>query len=216
MPSNKQFDKLLHNTRISNLVELYEPMRLLSRALHDPHAVLDTSTSKREGNPSSFRPDFDLRETSAGYFLEGEFAGVPNRDAIRLKWLNSNTLHVEATIPSVNLEQEWGDMTREQNAAMLEAAYAAAQEAKSDEQSVPVERARGDEKSEKHGEHRETMRTWLNERRMGSCSRTFNFPNAVDMDGVRAKLNQGLLKIFVPKLDQSRLRTRDIAIQEEN
>ncbi|KAI5295701.1 hypothetical protein KEM52_000494 [Ascosphaera acerosa] len=57
--------------------------------------------------------------------------------------------------------------------------------------------------------HRKVPREWnylMNERNIGRFSRQFNFPQEVDQDKVRAKLDRGLLTIAVPKLVERRRR----------
>lgn len=53
-------------------------------------------------------PLFDIRETKEAYFLEGEFPGISDQKAIKLEWKGKRTLLVEATIPKLDLEAEWG------------------------------------------------------------------------------------------------------------
>ena len=56
------------------------------------------------------------------------------------------------------------------------------------------------------------VRSWLSERQAGVYVRTFYLPAAVKTDGIQARLSQGLLKIMVPKMDESLFNTKDIYI----
>ncbi|KAI5815690.1 HSP20-like chaperone [Pyronema omphalodes] len=43
---------------------------------------------------------------------------------------------------------------------------------------------------------------WVSERSVGEFSRCFSFPGLVDIDGVRASLEFGILKVVVPKMEK--------------
>lgn len=51
---------------------------------------------------------------------------------------------------------------------------------------------------------------WLSERSFGEFSRVFNFPNNIDQDKVKAKFNQGILDILVPKAEKTGARKIEI------
>ncbi len=51
-------------------------------------------------------------------------------------------------------------------------------------------------KGEKEGEE---ATYWVSERSVGEFHRSFSFPSRVDQDNVKAKLNNGVLTITVPK-----------------
>lgn len=48
----------------------------------------------------------------------------------------------------------------------------------------------------------EGVRTLVLERHLGRLGRSFTFPKAVDFDGLKAKLRDGLLRIMVPKAEE--------------
>lgn len=55
--------------------------------------------------------------------------------------------------------------------------------------------------SEQQGESKQPS-YWSSERIYGSFSRSFAFPTAVDAEGVKARLENGVLKVEVPKRAQ--------------
>lgn len=57
----------------------------------------------------------------------------------------------------------------------------------------------------------DTAKYWVRERSIGEFSRSFNFPQRVDHDGVSASLDNGVLTITVPKA--KRHEVRRIAVQ---
>jgi len=55
-------------------------------------------------------PDFDVRETEGAYFLEGEFPGIRDKEAIKLEWVDRRTLAIDARVRRTELLSEWGPM----------------------------------------------------------------------------------------------------------
>jgi HSP20 family protein len=43
---------------------------------------------------------------------------------------------------------------------------------------------------------------WISERSIGEFQRSFSFPTSVDVDRVNAGLENGILKVTVPKMEQ--------------
>lgn len=52
------------------------------------------------------------------------------------------------------------------------------------------------------------------ERLFGSFSRSFNFPRSADLASVKARFDQGLLRIDVPKKAEEQQRTRKVEIED--
>jgi len=204
---------LIHHPNLSNLVDLYDPVKLLSKALHEPHTIFD---GKRGIRHRAFTPDFDLRETADAYFLEGEFPGIKGRDALGLKWLDDATLQINGHIERSDLEQEWGvhvgsGAGLSQQDDSTNAPALPSNPSNNEWEEIAVEKSKG--LVEKDRDPKEDgVRYWLNERRGGSYARTFSFPNKVDNDRIQARLGQGLLMIMVPKVDRSKLKSKEIHI----
>ena len=57
----------------------------------------------------------------------------------------------------------------------------------------------GNGQVEKHHGEKEEATYWVSERSVGEFHRSFSFPSRVDQDNVKAKLNNGVLTITVPK-----------------
>ncbi|KAF8472090.1 HSP20-like chaperone [Kalaharituber pfeilii] len=58
---------------------------------------------------------------------------------------------------------------------------------------------------------KDQIKYWISERNIGSFQRTFSFPGLIDQDNVKAKLENGLLTIEVPK--RAKLPLRKVEIQ---
>lgn len=146
-------------------------------------------------------PTFDVRETATSYYLEGEFPGISGPDAIKLEWINENILRVTAHIEKIDLKAEWPT---------------------NDSPGTPPDQPTGDEQGKpepsissenKLAPKAEEPKEWLNERTSGVFVRTFDFPSAVDTDGILVKLYQGLLRINLPKKAAKVVETKKISIQ---
>jgi HSP20 family molecular chaperone IbpA len=95
------FNNIMQHPSVSNLVDLYEPIRHLSRALRglDSQSFSDVYHSRHgRRHEAKFSPDFDLRETPEAYYFEGEFPGVKDCSAIKLQWIDGHTLRIEGTV----------------------------------------------------------------------------------------------------------------------
>ena len=130
-------------------------------------------------------PQFNVRETSAAYFLEGQFPGIRDVGDIRAEWVGHGTLVIEATVSGVDLEAEWDIKLDDGH----EASETGREQSKAPDEQVV--------RSEKEGSH---MRWWLTECPTGKFRRSFTFPTEIDEKAMRARLGQGLLKIMIPKM----------------
>ncbi|KAF2258910.1 HSP20-like chaperone [Lojkania enalia] len=147
-----------------------------------------SSESHRNPRPDApFSPDFDLRETTDAYFLEGEFPGISGRGAVKMQWLDGRTLRIEGRIQKLDLN-EAGEV-------------------------ILVRGQERKEERENSQEKASALRTWLNERRAGLFVRNFSFPAGLDIDRIQARLSQGLLRVMIPKTRRERFESREIYVQ---
>ncbi|CAI9627179.1 unnamed protein product [Alternaria burnsii] len=108
--SHHTLNNFLHHPSISNLVELYEPIRYFSRTprtAQEKPLLSDGHFRRSVYHETSFSSDFELRETSEAYFLEGEFPGISGGTAIKVHWLDERTLRVKGIIHKTDLKTEW-------------------------------------------------------------------------------------------------------------
>ncbi|KAG5980351.1 hypothetical protein E4U55_004110 [Claviceps digitariae] len=203
----------------------------LFRLLHDFDSYSQSQqgnakTSSRAGSLPHWQPTFDVRETTEAYELYGELPGV-NKEHVNIDFTEPQTLQIrgkserkytaatpharqiEDSVMSGALDHSDDDKTRK-NARKVtvedgddeewsNAGHSAPGSPKSTtvevEQPTPVQQKRVD-----HAKY------WLAERKVGEFSRTFNFPNRVDQDGVRASFQDGILSIIVPKAKKHEAR----------
>jgi len=57
-------------------------------------------------------PIFDIQESKTAYFLEGEFPGISDKNAIVIEKVGPRTLAIEAKVSKLNLHDEWKDEPR--------------------------------------------------------------------------------------------------------
>lgn len=71
-----------------------------------------------------------------------------------------------------------------------------------------VQKHEGEKEGQNGGEEEATY--WVSERSVGEFHRSFSFPSRVDQDNVKAKLNNGVLTITVPKAAAPKARKINI------
>jgi len=152
-------------------------------------------------NPRSFYPKFDVRELKNSYELHGELPGIEQKD-INIEWTDSNTLtisgrtetHYEKDGPlSGRIEGEVTGKSKEYHQPTVENEDKPSNDKPTSTTVSTRERPGEISKSTKEA------RYWVSERSVGEFHRSFNFPTRVDHDAVKAKLNNGVLSIVVPK-----------------
>lgn len=197
----------------------------------------DFDSYSRQQNPKASRhcsvrqwqPKFDVRETTDAYELHGELPGV-SKDNVNIEFSEPQTLVVRGKV-----ERSYTAGTppagQVEDTAMSGALPNAAEEPKNTRKAT-VEDEEDEEWSnashsrpgtptttkaeiEKQPEPEEKKvadkaKYWLTERSVGEFSRSFNFPNRVDQDGVTANFKDGILSIVVPKAKKH--ESRRIAI----
>jgi HSP20 family protein len=177
-----------------------------------PILYFDSLRDKR-----NLSPNFDVRETAEAYFLEGEFPGINGAHALKVEWLEGNSLRVTGHIYKTDLEAEWAAYIlckSPPQPAVQDQACAAVVQSATENAFLPLSRSSNED--HRDSSPRDDMpKEWLSERAVGDFVRTFDFPAAVDTAGIRVKLYQGLLRMMVPKADPRASRSKEIAVESE-
>ncbi|GAB7357014.1 hypothetical protein MBLNU459_g7842t1 [Dothideomycetes sp. NU459] len=179
---------------------------------------------------NTITPVFDIRETRHAYFLEGELPGVADKSDIKLEWKGDRTLVLESAVFKTDLEREWGvDLSSTESDASSEDGGPVHRTEKHDEieqLAKQLVRANSESSSTKNGAkdgaaaaasarpsnkrnasfkyNGPKVKIWTSERHVGHFSRSFAFPDEVVPESLKARLNQGLLKITVTKATQEK------------
>ncbi|KAK5651739.1 hypothetical protein OQA88_11701 [Cercophora sp. LCS_1] len=138
----------------------------------------------------TFIPKFDVIETEHGYGLYGELPGAEHND-IDTEFVDPQTIVVSGFVTR-----------RYDNTSSLESPRNATVEDVTDR----PEKAEGETQFTNSHDARQVSskaepvpKYWVSERSTGKFSRTFTFPGRIDQDAVTASLQNGILKIVVPK-----------------
>jgi len=147
--------------------------------------LLDDYDVHRSGRSDSaisrFAPRFDVRETKDAYQLDGELPGIAQEN-VEIEFSDPQTLVIKGRV-----EREYH--SPEGSGESVEAGDAGSTKA------VQKKTADSGDKDKPTAQHK----YWVSERSVGEFHRSFNFPNRVDQDHVKASLKNGILSISVPK-----------------
>ncbi|KAK4200892.1 putative heat shock protein [Triangularia verruculosa] len=166
----------------SSLFRMLDDFDKYARELGGHHA--DGSTSLQ-----NFSPKFDIAEHDKDYTLQGELPGV-SPENVSIEFTGPHTMVVSG---HTERKHEEGDPSLRLGS------------------SDSAKKIEGAKDTSKEPEKSSGPKYWLSERSFGEFSRVFNFPNNIDQDKVKAKFNQGILDIVVPKAEN--MGTRKIEIQ---
>ncbi|KAI9024132.1 HSP20-like chaperone [Hyaloraphidium curvatum] len=142
--------------------------------------------------PAIRMPALDVREHEKEYVVEAEVPGVAKKD-LDLSF-NDNTLVIRGSVES--------STTSEPAAAAPSAP-------------TPAEDSAAGSNAEESATSVTTSKPanfWSSERVFGTFSRSFAFPTAVNAEGIEAKLDQGVLRIRVPKMEERKPEVHKIEI----
>jgi len=177
-------------------------MRPFFRMLEDP--FFNPAAATNQLSRRVFQPKFDVHETKDAYHLEGEVAGVTNKN-VDIQFTDAQTLvvkgRIERSITSTSPEETTtnDDNVSETSAVAEEKPRKPTVEDEADatkeSTAAVVKQASQDvQRSENHG-----PKVWVSERVSGEFQRSFSFPATIDQDAVKASLKDGILSIVVPK-----------------
>jgi HSP20 family molecular chaperone IbpA len=141
-----------------------------------------------------WQPKFDVRETSDAYEVHGELPGVA-KDAVNIEFAEPQTMVIRGKVErsyssGTPLAGQIEDVGSKQAVEAGESSLH--QTTVEDENAETVVQTPQSKPEPKY-------KYWLTERTVGDFSRTFNFPNPVDHDGVSAAFKDGILSVSVPK-----------------
>lgn len=163
--------------------------RLFSDAFQDMQRAMSAleqplfNTNRFSNNTGSMLryPATDICETEEGYELHAELPGYDKKD--------------------INIELADGGRT-----LILSGTVKKVREEKSEEK-----QPKNDEEKQVTKRDSNSPQWWVNERVMGSFTRSFSFPNPLNEESIKATYENGILKIVVPKVDE--VKPKQIRIQ---
>ncbi|KAF8538797.1 HSP20-like chaperone, partial [Trichophaea hybrida] len=159
----------------------------------DAFETMPSTTSSPSGR-RAFSPNFDVHETEHEYVLEGELPGLSDKKNVSIEFTDDRTILVHGKIE--RSMKGWSD--EQGNIQSIEAG----------EEPKKLE---GKEEEKKEEKKQKSPKFWVSERSVGEFSRSFSFPTQVDVDRVKAGLDNGILKLVVPKLEKKAGRKIEVA-----
>jgi HSP20 family protein len=153
-------------------------------------------------NHRSFAPRFDVKELKDSYELYGELPGVEQSN-VNIEWSDDTTLtisgHTEKSYESSS-PTEVAEVSGSDNDAGNGNYHKATVEEAGEATEKPSETAVAETTPKAVAEPvSDKARYWITERSVGSFNRTFQFPQRVEHDAVKASLKDGILHIAIPK-----------------
>ena len=141
----------------------------------------------------TFAPKFDVKEAKDNYTLEGELPGIDQKDVI-IEFADEQTLTIRGRTEHVREEGEKPAATEVQD----NGTEAEGPPSKEVTTTGPKEVAKAEP----------PHHYWVSERSVGEFARSFNFPNPVDHENVKASMKNGILRVIVPKTEKAKSQTR--------
>ncbi|MCJ1314062.1 hypothetical protein MMC25_007742 [Agyrium rufum] len=141
-------------------------------------------------------PGSEIFETDSAYYIDIEVPGVTDKGRIHIFWTSPTTLDVEG---STERPARWGHGGSDDDAST---ASARAEKPNLNGKSSKNEDGGELHKVPKVSDSEDTeahTKVWFSSRKLGDWVQSFTLPNNVDMDALRAKLDTGLLRIYIPK-----------------
>jgi HSP20 family molecular chaperone IbpA len=142
----------------------------------------------------SFIPKFDVKEAKDNYLLEGELPGIDQQD-ILIEFADEQTLTIKGRTERF---REEGDKPSE--ATEVDANT----KTQTSQPGTEVTTTGSKDVTQAAPQHH----YWVSERSVGEFARSFNFPNPVDHDRVKASMKNGILSVTVPKMEKAKSQRR--------
>ncbi|KAI5838557.1 putative heat shock protein Hsp30/Hsp42, partial [Morchella snyderi] len=175
------------------------PANDISRLL-DGLAGHNFNHNQRSPTPTNrqvFTPNFDVHETNAAFVLEGELLRLENKSHVNIEFIDDNALLIKGRIKRKVHSTTASDVEVGENKENQKREDKGKQLVKKDE-SVKERENLG-------------VRYWVAERSVGELQRSFSFPRQVEVESVKASLEDGVLGIVVPKREVVRGRKIEIS-----
>ncbi|ETI22308.1 hypothetical protein G647_06382 [Cladophialophora carrionii CBS 160.54] len=168
-----------------------------------PYVAHNLYSKFHDKDLDAHQPKTDVRETTRNFYLEVELPGVKDHAELRLRWTNSRTLLLtsKTTRPEIPEEELLEEPAPPAAATTTTTAADAGQQQNggdiitTDPKTAPPEQKPKPKLLAPH--------LTIHERPIGEMIRAYNFPVDVDRDATHAKLEAGILRIVVPKVEHT-------------
>lgn len=191
-----------------------QEMRPLFRMLEDPffHPASNSNTASVLAR-RVFQPNFDVHETKDAYHLEGEVAGVTNKN-LDIQFTDAQTLVVKGKVERNYSSAPTEETSLDASTNAADSSSAAEKpprptvedESSAENESGAIVKQANTSQEVKKAESTNGPRVWVSERMSGEFQRSFSFPATIDQEAVKASLKDGILSIVVPKREMKGVR----------
>ncbi|RMZ76737.1 hypothetical protein DV737_g4702, partial [Chaetothyriales sp. CBS 132003] len=144
-------------------------------------------------------PRVDCRESKTKYYFDIELPGLENTEHLTLRWIGSRSLLVKAVVNRKPTPEDEAEQTSKGELAKEDPA------AREGKKGVNAAAANTEQK----------VFLTINERRIGLYGRSFTFGVDVDHDKTIAKLEAGVLKLTVPKVEEEKKVDKTVKVEKE-
>jgi len=178
----------------ANPYALYEPplefVDHQHERLHQHNTFLGVLGRKRPDQKTyPNHPDVDISDAITHYLIELEVPGVKDAEAITINWTSFKSLVVAGST-----FRSWEPKAKVDPVSMAESENAAKNGVGLDVKAMKDAKDKAEEASEEWPPY-----LIVGERKIGSFRREFHFPVEIDVKKVEARLEAGLLRIYVPR-----------------
>lgn len=174
-----------------------------------PHLPFRRHSKQAHGTTYNV-PDVDIRETKTAYYFDIELPGVGDKKSISIKWTSSRSFVVEGLIGRLEVEgsqdvkAEGGQDVNAEGSQDNKAEESHSHAEKEENNDAKISPLPSISYTNGIAIDKTKQQPWhdvvtLQERRIGAFRRSFNVSCDVDNKELRAKLQDGLLSIKVPK-----------------
>ncbi|RMD41335.1 hypothetical protein DV735_g3778, partial [Chaetothyriales sp. CBS 134920] len=140
-------------------------------------------------------PRVDCRESRTTYYFDIELPGLDNTQDLKLRWIGARSLLVKALVKrKPTAEDEAEQPANEESVAAADGSSGGKKAAAKQDQKVFLT---------------------LSERRIGIYGRAFSFGVDVDHEKTTAKLEAGVLKLVVPKVQEDKKVDKTVTVDHE-
>jgi len=167
------------------------------------------------------QPKADVRETLTNFYLEVELPGVRDKSELHLRWTSMRSLLITSKTARPEIpEEELADAPVVKAVKPQEAdiKIEAPEDNHHEEPKVSTDVSRNS--SSTNGSAIKTTKKephlTVHERMIGEVLRAFNFPVDVDRENTHAKLDAGLLRVIIPKVEHEQVEHVHVPVHHDD
>lgn len=166
------------------------------------------------------QPKSDVRETLKNFYLEVELPGIKDKSELHLRWTSMRTLLITSKTARPEIpEEELAEVPVVKAATEGPAADVKVEAPDADhheEAKISTDESRKSSTSKASSTTRKEPHLTVHERLIGEVLRAFNFPVDVDRDNTHAKLDAGLLRVIIPKVEHEQIEHVHVPVHHDD